>query len=62
MKNTNTKTKPEPDRTHYPVNYQWSSADGTICRGHTVAAGRSNKEAERRFFKQHRNVVEYAYD
>jgi hypothetical protein len=54
-----TKTKNEHYREslHHPVNYQWSGSDGTICRGHTVAAGRSRAEAERRFFKQHSHVL-----
>jgi len=39
------------------VNYQWSGKDGTIFRGHTVASGRDQSHAERRFFRQHRHVL-----
>jgi hypothetical protein len=36
--------------------YQWSGADGTIFRGRSVASGRDQARAERRFFRQHRHV------
>jgi hypothetical protein len=66
-----TKTRTEPhDPTHpFAVNYQWSGSDGTICRSHTVASGRSQADAEKRFFKQNRHVqpdrqdtTDYAFD
>ncbi len=41
----------------FAVNYQWSGSDGTIFRGHTVASGRDQSHAERRFFRQHRHVM-----
>lgn len=66
MKSKNKNNPHDRDQTHFPVNYQWSGSDGTICHGHSVASGRSHSEAERRFFKQNQHVlkdtVDYAYD
>ncbi len=58
----NTKTKTEPDHGNHVVNYQWTGADGAICHSHTVAAGRSRADAEKRFFKQNRHVLQDAAD
>jgi hypothetical protein len=49
-----------PEENPVAVNYQWSGSDGTIFRGHTVANGRDQSHAERRFFRQHRHVMREA--
>jgi hypothetical protein len=66
MKTKVSKQTHDADRNYFPVNYQWSGSDGTICHGHSVAAGRTHNDAERRFFKQNQHVrpdtTDYAYD
>lgn len=40
----------------HAVNYSWTDSDGVQCRGRSVAHGRDQAHAERRFFRQHRQV------
>jgi len=43
-----------------PVNYSWSTPDGTICHGHTVVVAadrRRLKQALRDFWRRHPHVT-----
>ena len=40
----------------YPILYQWTSEDGLTHHGNSVGEGKSQQDAERRFFRQHPHV------
>lgn len=41
---------------HFPVNYQWTGSGGMICHGHSVATGKTRKQAMRRFARMFRHI------